>query len=83
MDKGKQMRICNLKPGDVVTYGDETAIYICGLPVHPLFPNVSLVVWQLSDGCYSFDALSPLMVIPGEYQGNDLAHLRRAMGIHD
>lgn len=77
------MKVMNLEPGDVFDIGEETAIFICREKVHPLYPNLCLTVWQMSDGSYSFDAVSPLQVMPGEYQGKDRDRLRRALGVQE
>lgn len=73
------MRIQDLKSGDVCwnqfegkNAHDEKgwATVLANVPVHPLYPGLSLVIWHLAweegDRCWSFDALSPRMVI--DYQ---------------
>jgi hypothetical protein len=57
--------VAELLPGDVVDLpgSDVTGTYICDTP-HPTYPNLRLVVWRLSDGRWSLDALAS-----GQYIG--------------
>lgn len=48
----------DLQPGDMVTLGGMSAVFIARTD-HPLWPVLQLVVWRLDDGTASFDALSP------------------------
>ncbi len=48
----------DLVPGDVIGLDGEQATFIAQRP-HPRWPHLRLVVWRLSDGTLSPDALSP------------------------
>lgn len=45
-----------LQPGDVVRSGELVACHICHLD-HPLYPGLQLVIWRMTDGSWSHDAL--------------------------
>ena len=47
-----------LQPGDIVHLRGVPlqGVFITSAP-HPAYPNLRLVVWRLSDGTWSFDAL--------------------------
>ncbi len=50
-----------LTPGDLVTNGPMSAVFICRT-VHPDYPTLMLVAWRLTripGDCWSFDALRP------------------------
>jgi hypothetical protein len=58
--QGPTVIVAELRPGDVVEQAGQE-----GLPAtfiirteHPIWPKLSLVVWKLWDGSWSFDALS-------------------------
>lgn len=51
-------RVIDLQPGDHVTNGGESAVFIVRTQ-HPVWAVLQLVVWRLQDGTASFDALSP------------------------
>jgi hypothetical protein len=53
---GVKLRVCDLKPGDVVEQPFGSATFIAHA-AHPLYMALRLVVWQLDNGTYSFDAL--------------------------
>ena len=48
--------VAELEPGDVVSQGTESALFVTQT-VHPIFPRLRLVIWQLGGGGWSFDAL--------------------------
>ena len=50
--------VMQLVPGDLVTSGPESALFVTRT-IHADHPHLMLVVWQLSDGTWSFDALHP------------------------
>lgn len=53
------MRVIDLIPGDLhinPALPDRFGVYVCQTP-HPLFRSMQLVVWRLSDGRHSMDAL--------------------------
>ena len=49
-------RVRDLLPGDLVTSGSTSAVFITASP-HPGYRGMRLVVWRLADGKWSFDAL--------------------------
>ena len=51
-------RVIDLIPGDLVTLGSDSAVFITRCE-HPLYASVDLVVWRLAGGAVSLDALSP------------------------
>lgn len=54
-------RVYDLQPGDLVTVpgSDLSGTFIAQTP-HPSYPGgLSLVIWKMSDGTFSFDALLP------------------------
>ena len=53
-------KVNDLQPGDEVRlFGIEiTGVFIAKAP-HQRYPGLELVVWKLSDGTWSYDALSP------------------------
>lgn len=55
-------RVIDLQPGDLVTLGDRSAVFIVQAE-HPLWPVLQLVVWRLDDGTASFDALSSIQEV--------------------
>jgi len=73
----------DLAPGDVVDGpgGLFSATFIAAT-AHPLFGGLKLVVWQMSDGTVSLDALSPFQHV-GDVRRSDAglreAALRRAL----
>jgi hypothetical protein len=48
--------VADLFPGDTVTQGGETAVFIAKAP-HPAYATLYLVIWKLADGTWSLDAL--------------------------
>jgi hypothetical protein len=51
-------RVSDLQPGDKVTLsGGEVSGTFIARQAHPYYPGLMLVVWYLSDGTWSFDAL--------------------------
>lgn len=48
-------KVSDLKPGDLVSSGDTTALYVTRC-WHPLYPRLAMVIWRLGDR-WSFDAL--------------------------
>lgn len=76
------MRVNELKPGDVIHLPGEdgTATFIIAHSPHPLYPHLWLVIWRLSNGTYSFDALAWNQDV-GERVGGGTASLRSALGI--
>lgn len=55
-------RVIDLQPGDLVTNGDMTAVFIARAK-HPVWPVLTLVVWRLQDGTISLDALSAIQEV--------------------
>lgn len=52
--------VVTLQPGDLVTSGPGSAVYIITRTEHPLYPGLYLVIWRLlPSGRLSLDALSP------------------------
>lgn len=51
------VRVQDLMGGDVVKGGVREATFI-GSSQHPGYPGLALVVWRMSDGAFSYDALS-------------------------
>lgn len=74
--------VIELQPGDLVVLpgAEVTGVFITGCR-HPLYGLLRLVVWRLSDGSWSFDALSELQDI-GHIQpttpGERFARLKEA-----
>jgi hypothetical protein len=49
----------DLLPGDIVTLpGSEVSGVFITADHHATYPGLKLVVWKLSDGTFSFDALN-------------------------
>jgi hypothetical protein len=69
------MKVSDLTPGVRVTNHTGTWVFIGQMP-HPLFAGLKLVVWwkdgpevdQCSVDQYSFDALNPSQVVPGQIE---------------
>lgn len=65
------LRLDRLQPGDVVIMDPLSAnlsqwgAFIGQIQVHPVYPELSLVIWRLANGVYSFDALRRKQEIPG------------------
>lgn len=65
------MRIQDLKPGDVcrnpLEEGEKGWATVMANVAHPLYQGLNLVIWHMAweegERRWSFDALSPLMVI--------------------
>lgn len=56
-------RVADLLPGDVHRLGGgRWGVHVAQLP-HPLYPALRLVIWRLSDGTHSFDALDPRLAL--------------------
>lgn len=53
---------------------------------HPIFPGFTLVVWKMSDGSMSFDALSPMQELPTEWIGQNREQMdeawKKAVGLN-
>jgi hypothetical protein len=54
-----------LLPGDLIGKGGQKGLYL-GQGIHPVWPQLKLVIWRLEDGSLSFDALSRMQDV-GEY----------------
>lgn len=51
--------VSDLEPGNKVTLsGGEVSGTFIARQEHPYYPGLMLVIWYLSDGTWSFDALS-------------------------
>jgi hypothetical protein len=65
-------------PGDNVTTsgidGLTGGIFIGRIDPHPLYPQLSLVIWRLHNGEISLDALSPRMEVSGNINTHQRAH---------
>jgi hypothetical protein len=48
--------VADLTPGDLIENAGQTALYVAQAE-HPIWPHLRLVIWRLSDGTWSFDAL--------------------------
>lgn len=65
------LRTDRLQPGDVIIMEPLSAdlprwgVFIGQIVTHPVYPELSLVVWRLANGTYSFDALPLKQEIPG------------------
>lgn len=64
--------VSDLQPGDKVTLsgGDVSGTFIAR-QAHPYYPGLMLVVWYLSDGTWSFDALDAMQEIGETEQSSD------------
>lgn len=51
------MIVADLTPGDLIGNAGQAALYVTQSQ-HPIWPSLRLVIWRLSDGTWSFDALS-------------------------
>lgn len=57
------VRVVDLRPGDVVRLsGGPSGIFISSVR-HPVHPTLQLVVWRLEDGTWSHDALDARQVV--------------------
>ena len=75
--------VAELTPGDVVKVGyPQTQGTFIARTRHPLWPHLELVIWRLSDGSWSHDALDIRQDI-GQVQPSDIfsrkAQLQRAL----
>lgn len=70
--------VAELQPGMVIAHTGRTATVITTCP-HPLYQGFTLVVWRLSDGTVSFDALSPRQEVGDEVLGDRKAALGAAL----
>lgn len=62
------MRVMDLMPGMVNQVGFQHGIVIAITP-HPVHEGFTLVIWWLVEPKrYSFDALAPMMELPGTVQ---------------
>lgn len=50
-------RVADLQPGDLVTQGGESAVFIVSTQ-HHAYRALRLVIWRLDDGTISADALA-------------------------
>lgn len=76
------VRVYELVPGMVFesSFGMREPLkgtVICTAP-HPVFEGFTLVVWKMSDGTMSFDALSPQQVLPTEWIGQNPIEMKQA-----
>lgn len=78
------MRVHELQPGMVfesdlppIPGFPDSGTVICTAG-HPIFPGFMLVVWKMSDGTMSFDALSPMQELPTRWIGQNLSEMRKA-----
>ncbi len=56
----ESVRVRELRPGDTVSVTnlrEITAIHVATVDPHPLYRHLALVVWRMSDGTWSHDAL--------------------------
>ena len=61
---GAKMMVRNLTPGDRITLGDTSAVFVGLVDPHPLYAGLVLVIWwidrdSVDPGRWSHDALSP------------------------
>lgn len=70
------MKVRNLKSGDLIELAGEQAMVILTKSPHPFYPHCWLVVWSMSDGSLSWDALNPNQEV-GDWINNDQERLRR------
>jgi hypothetical protein len=76
------VKIRELTPGDLVKIsGLGKSIFIGRVPQHPLYPNLSLVIWWLEhEKRYGFDALDPGQQIDATVDSsNRIGNFRRAI----
>ena len=74
------MKVYELSPGDVVEVVDKRSIFIGSMP-HPIYRNLSLVIWRiLDDDSVSFDALRSNQDV-GSVVGSGPDFLKHALGI--
>lgn len=76
--------VAELAPGDLVTSGGTSAVFIART-VHPIWPDLNLVIWRVEDdgyGHWSLDALSSRQyvgdVMPSTFREGQ-ARLRAAL----
>jgi len=73
-----------LRPGDKVVLGDQSAVFIASEP-HPIHAPLRLVIWELDNGEWSLDALSPDQevgeLVPGQNGPVRWSRIRRAFGV--
>lgn len=51
--------VTQLRPGDEVHNGGDSAVFLGTVRPHPLFPPLWMVIWRLPGGMISLDALDP------------------------
>lgn len=80
-----------LQPGDVVSIPSAAAMGLpsvglfVGASQHPKYPSLRLVIWLLSNGTWSLDALSPKQEIGAAHLATPmdrLAALKRWLDVH-
>lgn len=76
------VRVRELHPGMVFETKGTTrvtrATFICKTE-HPLWPHLMLVVWKMSDGTMSFDALNPFQdLYMTEWIGQTMEEMQKA-----
>lgn len=59
------MIVKELLSGMVFRHAGREAVVIAHAP-HPDYDGFELVIWKLDDETFSFDALSPIMELPGQ-----------------
>lgn len=87
------MRMMDLRPGDILTMpaapdnAPKWGVFMGKISDHPLYPQLMMFIWRLSDDSYTFDALSPIQRIepnevwsPPQPERND--NIRWAIGMH-
>lgn len=74
--------VAELVPGDLVSLGFEEAVFVAQTE-HPLYAPLRLVVWRLSDGRWSHDALDARQHV-GETQpsSQDVREARLRAALH-
>jgi hypothetical protein len=79
------MKIKDLTPGDRVAMMGRVGIFIGIVDPHPLFPNVSMVIWWMpKEKTWYHDALSIYADMPMEVDGtsNRQQNLRNSLLDH-
>lgn len=72
------VKVFELMPGDRVTHGDMSAIFVTSSP-HPLFDGFTLVIWRLDDKSWMSDALLPVQEVGERVSGDRIENLRQAL----
>lgn len=75
------MIVADLTPGDLIGNSGMSALYVAQAQ-HPIWPRLRLVIWRLSDGTWSFDALDSRQEV-GERLSRNEPPGRRELRLRD